>query len=354
MNEHKQPSITILIPTRGGGDLLYVLQTIAAQELIPEDEIIVIGDGPLLAIEEQINALGPPFRYAYTEKPTGDFGHSQLNYGLELATGDYIMGTDDDDGYLPRAIEVVRTALIENPGKLHLFKFWSNDRFLHWNENIGKVIKESLIGGHNLVLPNTNGKKGTFTSRYAGDFDWIRSVLSCYPERDWIWRNEILTRQRPSPKLLAWPVWKQSDYSPDRLEALRQIRNQCRLDFTHSRDEISPEAQAAWFNSLDRKNNWAWLFTRKDTPNQEEDYIGFVYLRFHDGTMTPTYGIAEAHRGLGYARHIVQFALDACMGDADGDLWESNHAIAHVDFALGWKEVSRKDGIITVHYPYPK
>lgn len=343
-----KPTISILIPTRGGGDLLYVLHSIAMQEMLDGDEVIIICDGPQPEIAAQIDALGPPFRYAQTPQPTGDFGHSQLNYGLTLAKGDFIMGTDDDDGFLPRAIEVVRDALTEK--KPYLFKFWSNDRLLIWSE-AHKEIAETRIGGHNLVLPNIEGAKGEFTRRYRGDFDWVKSVLANYPEKDWVWRHEILTRQRPNKKLLAWPVWKFSKDWPLRLETLRQIRNQCRMELTHSQDEITPETQAYWFSKLDRQNNWAWVFTPLDAHHE---FVGYTYLRRRDGKMLPSYGIAEAHRGKGYARHIVQFALDACMDDADGDLWETNSAIAHVDFSLGWKEVKRENGIITVHYPYPR
>ena len=351
-HEGATPTISILIPTKGGGDLLYVFQTISTQELIDGDEVLIIGDGPQPQIAEQVNALGAPFRYTHTDRPTGDYGHSQLNYGLELARGDYVMGTDDDDGYLPRAIDCVRTALSENPGKPHLFKFWSNDRYLVWSEQRGRKIEETYVGGHNLVIPNVSGKKGRFPARYRGDFDWIRSVLSNYPEVDWVWRNEILTRQRPGAKVIGWPVWKRGTDSPERLEALRRIRNECRMDMTHSQEEISEEQQAAWFQNLDRENNWAWVFTLKGENPSE--YVGYAYLKRREGKMYPAYGLAQSFRGKGLAKHVVQYALDACQQDADGDFWETNEAIAHVDFTLGWREVERKDGLVIVHYPWPR
>lgn len=358
------PTLSILIPTRGGGDLSYVFQTITTQELIDGDEVLVIGDGPQPQIAEQINALGKPFRYAHTAQPTGDYGHSQLNYGLELARGEYIMGTDDDDGYLPRAIESVRAALMESPGRPHLFKFWSNDRYLVWNEARGKKIEETFVGGHNLVIPNVEGKNGNFPPRYRGDFDWIKSVLANYAEKDWVWRDEILTRQRPDPKLVAWPVWKRDWPGPrgeeevyfppnaNRLEALRRIRNECRQDMTHHQDEISAAEQVAWFANLDRNENWAWLYTIKGADSSE--YVAYTYLKRRDSKMLPAYGVSEKFRGRGFARHVVRHALDACQQDADGDFFETNEAIAKVDFELGWREVGRKDGLVIVKYPWPK
>jgi glycosyltransferase involved in cell wall biosynthesis len=347
-----QPTISILIPTKGGGDLLYVLQTISTQELIDGDEVLIIGDGPQPQVAEQVDALGPPFRYAHTSTPTGDFGHTQLNYGLELARGEYIMGTDDDDGYLPRAIESVRAALMESPGRPHLFKFWSNDRYLVWNEDRGRKIEETYIGGHNLVLPNVEGKKGKFPSRYRGDFDWVKGVLSCYAETDWVWRGEILTRQRPNAKLMAWPVWKRDSINFERLEALRTIRNECRMELTHYQAEISWAEQQVWAAGLDREENWAWVYTVK--AGDPSDYLGYTYLKRRDGFSWPSYGVAESHRGKGWSKHIVRHAMDACQGPAKGDAFETNKAILHVDREVGWRETGRENGLVLLEFPWPK
>src|SRR6267143_6907172 len=106
----RQPSLTVIIPTAGRDTLPYCLQTISQQTLIESDEILIIGDGQQKEVEAQVEAIGSPFRYI--EGPyTNDWGHSQINRGLQLAQADWVAYTDDDDGFLPRAFEVVRKRL---------------------------------------------------------------------------------------------------------------------------------------------------------------------------------------------------------------------------------------------------
>lgn len=349
----RRPTLSILIPTKGGGDLLYVFQTISAQELIEGDEVLVIGDGPQPQVAEQVNVLGPPFRYAHTDKPTADFGHSQLNYGLSLATGDYIMCTDDDDGYLPRALESVRTALEQNPGRPHIFKFWSNDRYLVWNESRGRKTEETFIGGHNLVLPNTEGKKGTWSPRYRGDLDWVKGVLENYPETEWVWRDEVLTRQRPNAKLVAWPVWTRYRAWGDRLQTMRVLRNECRADMTNYQAQITEPEQVRWFESLmPWKDHWAWLFTVKDGDPKE--YVGFLYLRRGEKAIIPSYGISEKHRGRGHGKGICSFMIDAMQGDGEAEIWARNEVSRHLFQTMGWRETGITNGLVTLKYEWPR
>jgi len=238
----KQPTITVIIPTAGRESLAACLQTIAQQTLIYGDEVLIVGDGAQKEVEAQVDALGEPFRYI-EGKHTNDWGHTQINQGLELAQGDWVMYTDDDDGFLPRAIEAVRARLSLGNLAPHLFRFYTNDKHLVWRLGDDGNISEVLIGGHNLVTPRQVGYMGVgnWTSRYRGDFDWVRAVLDAYPRREWKWCPEILTRQRPDRTLAWWAV-----RTPEQFEALRALRNECRETMTQHTAEISPEQQAEW------------------------------------------------------------------------------------------------------------
>ena len=57
------PRLSIIIPTIGRATLARTLATIAAQELLPGDEVLVIGDGPQPEAERMFQAAGLPGRY---------------------------------------------------------------------------------------------------------------------------------------------------------------------------------------------------------------------------------------------------------------------------------------------------
>ena len=347
MNEMaNKPTISILIPTAGRDTILYCIHTLSQQELIDGDEILFIGDGPQKEVEQQIEALGPPFRYV--EGPhTNDWGHSQINLGLTLARADFIMTTDDDDGYYPRAIESVR-AKLTSPGP-HLFRFVTNDRILVWRSVDHGFVGESLLGGHNIVLPNIPGCRGEgqWTERYRGDYDWTKTVMESHAKRNWRWHAEILQHQRPERNINYWAVRTDVQF-----EALRLIRNECRETMTRDTRVITPEKQADFADSV-RSGGAIWPFLFSIRDEQPFAYVGYMLLRRIDGKMWVSYGLGEKYRGRGLARHIFRFAYDAAMEDVYAEVLETNTASLHVHKELGWINDESRDGIEYLRRPYP-
>lgn len=347
--ELNKPTISCIIPSAGRDTLAYCLQTISQQALIPGDEILVVGDGPQKEVEAQVEAIGEPFRYVEGEH-TNDWGHTQINQGLQLAKADWVMYTDDDDGFLPRAIEVVRNRLTQNSSSPHLFRFYTNDHHLVWRKDDDGNISEVLIGGHNLVAPRSVGYMGvgSWTSRYRGDFDWVRGVLDAYPRREWRWCPEILTRQRPDRTLAWWSV-----RTPEQFEELRRIRNECRESMTRHTEEISLAGQAEFARWVAEPDSGYWPFLFSVREDQPFGYCGFMLLRRVDSRMWVTYGIDEAHRGKGLAKLIYQYALDACQENAYAEVRETNKASLHVHDDMGWIKTGTKDGIVQLEHRYP-
>jgi glycosyltransferase involved in cell wall biosynthesis len=344
-----KPTITCIIPTQGRETLNYCIQTIGQQALIPGDEVIIVGDGAQKEVEKAIEALGEPFRYVQGEH-TNDWGHTQINQGMQLAKGDWIAYTDDDDGFLPRAIEAIRSRIALGNKAPHLFRFYTNDQHLVWRSQDNGQISEVLIGGHNLVTPRQVGYMGVgnWTSRYRGDFDWVRGVLDAYPRREWKWCEEILTRQRPD-RMLAW--W--SVRSPEQFEALRILRNECRESMTRHKEEISLAEQAEWAKWVKTPDSGYWPFLFSIRDDQPFAYVGFMLLRLIDGKMWVTYGIGNKFRGKGLAKPIFRFALDACMGPAYAEVGEQNKASLHLHQEMGWVNTGYANGIIQLEHEYP-
>lgn len=312
-------SLSILIPTAGNGDIPHVLHSISTQKTIPEDDVIIIADGAQPFIRASIEAIRDTgtfpckIRYLETQR-TNDFGHSQLNEAFAEAHGDYIMVQDDDDIFLPRSFEVIREKLDEEAipyMKPHIFRFYTNDHWLVWNPQDQHRIEETLIGSHNLVVPNIASKIGRFTPRYRGDFDWTKSTLAFYPESDWKWHTEIITRQRPNRAVLDWPV-----------------------------DGRTIGAEFPSF-PLPIHGLWGWKFTDRDIPNSPPIGHCIVWKNNQHETMFD-FSLAPEAGGKGFLRWIAQHAIDACQGDA---FYGGLYADKQKDAIL--EELGVRNGVLT-------
>lgn len=185
------------------------LTSIASQPLHPGDEVLVAGDctdGPLPDVEAIVAEFGSQFRYlpvvgTLHQLVDGvdchSYGHDQLNAAMAAATGDYLLAQDDDDVYVRGAFDAVRGLVdsLSAPRPM-MFRFVTRFRTLLWAT---PEVREQWVGGHNLVLPNNKERLGTWSPRYNGDFDWIRSSLDKWPggDADVVWDERVLSFARP-------------------------------------------------------------------------------------------------------------------------------------------------------------
>lgn len=192
------PTLSIVIPTAGRPTLRRTLDSIAPQ-ILPGDEVIVCGDthdGPL-RVTEEIVADYPFVRYIELDAGGHDWGHAQINAALDLASGDYVLGQDDDDVFTPDAFACIRDRALAYPGQPLMTQFQSYWGFVYWHTP--GLIAQGHVGGHCLVVPNQPGMVGRFTARYEGDFDWIVDTLERWQAQGIapVWVDHICTVQRP-------------------------------------------------------------------------------------------------------------------------------------------------------------
>lgn len=170
-------------------------------QLGPQDECIVVGDTceeELPEVEALVRSFGQNFRYLAHDTGMHDFGHSQLNYGIENARGDYVHCNDDDDIWADDALASMRRAARQYPGQPFLFRFISRHHGSIYWDRYG-MLAQDHIGGHCLVAPNLPGKLGLWSSRYQGDFDYILDTVTRQGGIDSvIWRDEIIALARPN------------------------------------------------------------------------------------------------------------------------------------------------------------
>lgn len=117
-------SFNVVIATAGRPSLQAMVDSIAPQ-LNKEDYLTVIWDCQPVALQIdsdcQVIALHNP-------EPLGFWGHGSRNRWIPELPGDYFLNGDDDDIYLPGAMDKIRYVVKEQ--KLYVFKF----------ENCGTVV----------------------------------------------------------------------------------------------------------------------------------------------------------------------------------------------------------------------
>lgn len=184
-------ALTIVVPTIGRPSLKNTLDSIASQ-IQMFDQVFIVADG----IYPQSKALAKTYgiQYGYFEfadGPAGDWGARARNFGVDLAKKAYIAFMDDDDQYLPGAFAFIKNAIKTFPGDPFMFRMIHGKSML-WTRNdlaVGNVSSQMV------VVPNIKKKLGRFTSRYEGDFDFIKSTADLYATDydPFIWREEIIS-----------------------------------------------------------------------------------------------------------------------------------------------------------------
>lgn len=193
------PTLSLIIPTAGRETLRRTLDS-AAPQMLPGDECIVVGDtlvGPLPQTEA-ICAEYPWVRYLSHAGTAHTYGHEQFDAGLQAATGDWLLGNDDDDIWTPDAFTIIRGVIagLDQPRPL-LFRFRSAWGMVYWLQ--AGLLGPGTIGGHCLVQPgHAHGKVGRRVfGHYEGDHAWIMDTLTRWEPLTPVWHEAIIAIARP-------------------------------------------------------------------------------------------------------------------------------------------------------------
>jgi hypothetical protein len=133
------PTFSVVVPTAGRETLERTLSSIASQ-IRPGDEIVV----------ECSNE--------------NDVGNSARQRGIEAARSSHILFCDDDDVFLPGALDVMRLFAAEHPNAIGIFRRRFNAGPLQWRE---PVLRPGNVQCMGFVVPNVRGRLGVWgpTSR---------------------------------------------------------------------------------------------------------------------------------------------------------------------------------------------
>jgi hypothetical protein len=254
-------------------------------------DVLVVGDGfsaPTRELVEFYETLGLPCRYQATVQ-TRDWGHSQVNWGLQNVRGDYVTYQDDDDIYLPRALEeMVRLVNTFDSPRPLLGRVKTPSFGLLWQ----RPDTTTCLDGHCIVAPNDKKKLGWMASVHSGDQGLLHTTLRNYPE--WAWTDRIWTLTRPEH----WP-----------LDVYSCVKR--------------------------RSSSWEWTFERP--PHHP------IRLRMDKGDETDRmfvdYAVRPDDMTLAEAIQVAEFAVYACQGN---DCWfrfdDTDELIRSALIACNYKE----------------
>jgi len=135
---NKQPKVSIVIPVYNGANYMREAIDSALAQTYKNIEIIVVNDGSTDDGATREIALSYGERINYYEKENGGVS-TALNYGISVATGEYLSWLSHDDLYFPHKVEK----------QMSIYKILDNPQTIIFSNC-------ELIGGEGNVFNKTN------------------------------------------------------------------------------------------------------------------------------------------------------------------------------------------------------
>ncbi len=187
-------TVTVALATIGRPTLPAALAS-----CLDADEVVVVWDD---AVEPEVTRLATRHPNLVVARVWGgNRGWTAHNRGIELAISDLIAFMDDDDVYLPGAIDAIREhASLTNPTVFQVDCPW-NGIVPNSHE-----LRFGNISTQGLVVPNIKDKLGVWgehQNNAGGDYTFLKGTVAKMGEIHWV--DEVIAVVRPHerPGLLA-------------------------------------------------------------------------------------------------------------------------------------------------------
>jgi hypothetical protein len=186
-------ALSIIIPTLGRKTLGRALSSVV-REIRPEDQVIVVGDGPQPAARESVSKL-ISVEYYETE-PSKCWGHAQRNLGMEKAIGTHLAFLDDDDVWLTGARRLIGETLKDHPERPIFFRMQHRNSIL-WHT---KRIAFANVSTQMYVFPNIKGRLASWRSNpesvdgRGGDFLFAKETAVLWPPDAPIFMEHVIAK----------------------------------------------------------------------------------------------------------------------------------------------------------------
>jgi glycosyltransferase involved in cell wall biosynthesis len=170
-------TFSIIVPTSGRPTLRHAFESIASQ-FEPGDEVIVVYDR------------------------SDDWGDAARNGAIARAKGTHLVFMDDDDEFLPGALDTMRRFARQHPDRVGIF---CQRRVLYGHAGAVRTVTGSRAddlyrtASPMYCVPNKPGQVGRFRAPAEngrkGDVGFIRETVELQGEP--VWRDEVTYVVRP-------------------------------------------------------------------------------------------------------------------------------------------------------------
>lgn len=189
----KEPCIHVLIATIGRETLIPMLDSLQGQ-LHANDYLTVVFDAKDVDhVYEQTRKKLSQFACHTTirmEKTNlGYWGHGIRNKYNQLP-GDFILHGDDDDIYLPHAMDMVRNTVSQNSSALYIFQIKYHGHLIS-----GNPIQLSNVSTQSGAIPSRYNSKARWGSYYGGDYEFYAELQKIVPQV--IYSDQVIYQMRP-------------------------------------------------------------------------------------------------------------------------------------------------------------
>jgi len=178
--------IRIVVPTMG--DRLSLRDTLdsLATQTRDDDTVYLISDTvkPLPELRLLTDYMGSEHAgtwiYDAAGRHYGDWGHTPRNIGIDsFPDGATVWTLDDDDVAAPVALESIRQAVAEYPGRLLVFRMWFGPGHFAYGMTLWrqKRLRHGEVGTPMLVAPKGAAR---FASDYSGDWAYAEACQAEY------------------------------------------------------------------------------------------------------------------------------------------------------------------------------
>src|SRR5207302_3807270 len=109
-----------------------------------------------------------------------------------------------DDSFAPGAFTSIRAALMEAPGRPHLFHMrFTRDGKVLWPE---RQVRAGNLGTPMIVFPNRPSRLARWTRSVTHDYRFVVDSLALWPTDAVVWREEIIAVIRPNEAATTRPA----------------------------------------------------------------------------------------------------------------------------------------------------
>jgi hypothetical protein len=176
--------LSIVVVTYKRPDVLAVLMHALECQTQKGFDLLVMHDGPDMVtqrfIESHKNNWAGRLSYFQSDFRHNDYGHSLRELGLEMVGAEYILITNDDNYYAPRAIEHIEHVVKELKPDLILFDMVHSHKGCELMDTfpLGNEVDIGCIVVRRELAKNV----GFGDKSFAGDFTYIKNIISSCPD----------------------------------------------------------------------------------------------------------------------------------------------------------------------------